>query len=121
MKRSPIPSSAVLGSLAGLGSGSALASGALPVPNDVAWWVPYAMTIIMTIGPLVVGAIVRAVDARNEALARADMAKARQLRDDNDPSNDHKIEKLEDSAANRRANAAAIRAFGKTKHNDPES
>jgi hypothetical protein len=74
---------------------------------------PYLATSLMTIAPLFIGAILRALAARHEAKALAEENRAKRLRGDRDPSNDALADRLEESAANRRADAAALRAANK--------
>ena len=90
-----------------------LAAGALPVPENVPSWLPYATTII---GPVLIALmhrILAAKAARDRSLAEAKRKRAAQIRGDTNPENDAEASKLEDDADALEAQADAEDAFRK--------
>lgn len=88
-----------------------LAANALPVPEGLPAWVPYAVSVL---GPVLMALgirVLRAISARKRSLAAAKDARAASLRKDNDPANDAEAVALEDEAAALRAEAAALEAI----------
>lgn len=90
-----------------------LAAGALPVPEGVPNWLPYAVSvmgpILMALGMRVLGGIA----ARKRALAESKARRAAALKADKDPANDAEAAKLEDEAAALKADADALDAARK--------
>lgn len=101
----------ILAASASFASTIGLATNALPVPDGVPAWLPYAISVL---GPILMAfgiRVLRAISARKRALAEAKDARAATLRKDGDPANDAEAVALEDEAAALRAEAAALEAI----------
>lgn len=90
-----------------------LATHAMPVPDAVPSWLPYATTIL---GPLLVmlfGRFLAAKAAQDRALAASKERRAKELLSDTNPANDSEANKLQDEADVLKAKADAWEAAGR--------